>query len=338
MRMRWPVLVAATLAAGTARAIQVEIVAVMWQQDLSAKSTVEDFFACLVESSTFGTTWAKWFGLDQVSWRGVYVLSDPCPTSAHLGGNLPTILSAAFDTGNLPKPSTGGTSYLLYLPKGVQGYDPSEIPACMGTYCGVHGPQNYNGTRYDAALVPIDCPDCGSAQVTLTGEHEAAEAIARMGTAQYEVGDFCERKKTMLACCGKMYPIQQLASPYRIDDCHTIDATGNMCWCAPDGATCFADGDCCGGHCNVAARSCGAPPDLEPAPMDLATPPMDMAVATSDAAAPGGGDNGGGGNGCEIAAHADGGAWLLALTLLYALARRFRADSSAGRRSSSRST
>src|SRR5262249_22677614 len=150
----------------------------------------------------------------KVTFRGVYVLTDPCPKSAYLDGNLHTILNSAFDAGTLPKPSAGGTSYLLYLPKGVQGYDGSNIPACQHTYCGVHGTTSYKGTSSDAALVPINCSDCGSVQVTLIGEHEAAEAIANFGTAQYEVGDDCEgaSHETMLACCGTHYPIQQLAS------------------------------------------------------------------------------------------------------------------------------
>jgi hypothetical protein len=285
--MRTPLLVATLLVAGNARATHVEIVAVMWQQDLSAKSTVENFFACLVESSTFGTTWAQQFGLDLVTWKGVSVLTDACPSSAHLAGNLESLLTSAFDTGKLPKPSAGGTSYLLYLPKGVQGYDDSEIPACQGTYCGVHGSKSYNGTTYDAALVPIDCADCPGVQVTLIGEHEAAEAIANMGTAQYEVGDSCEgpSNETMLACCGTMYPIQQLSSAQSMNDCQTIDATGNMCWMPPPDLATPPD-------------LASAPPDLASAPPDLAAASHDLGVsAQPDAAAATGGDNGGVGSG-----------------------------------------
>jgi MYXO-CTERM domain-containing protein len=270
------VVLALALLAGQARAAQVEIVAVMWQQDVSVQSKVDDFFKCLTTSSTFGSTWAQQFGLSKVSFKGVYVLPSACPAKAYLNGNLVTVLTDAFDQGLLPTPSAGGTSYLLYLPKGVQGYDAYSIPACQGTYCGVHQMEDYNGTTYDAALVPIDCPDCGSVQATLIGQHEAAEAIANMGTAQYEVGDACEgpSNETMLDCCGTQYPIQQLSSSKYMSDCQTITATGNMCWCAPLGGACAADADCCmaGNVCDSSSKKCTmpSPPDMATAPPDLA--------------------------------------------------------------------
>jgi uncharacterized membrane protein YgcG len=217
--------------ARAAKATEVEIVVVMWQQDLSVKTEVEQFFGCLVNSSSFGTTWAQEFGLTRVSFRGVYVLNSTAPSTISLGGSANQVLEAAFAAGTVPSPSAGGTSYLLYSPSGTRNFDDGGVPACEGTYCGVHNGFRYNGTYYDAALVPIDCPDCGSVQATLIGEHEAAEAIANMGTAQYEVGDSCEgpSHETQLACCGTMYPIQQLSSNQGQSDCQTIRATGSMC-------------------------------------------------------------------------------------------------------------
>jgi hypothetical protein len=252
VRVFLPALVASATVLGVERAeaaTPVEIVAVMWQQDVAPKDEVNQFFGCLAASSTFGTTWASQFGLSTVTYRGVYVLSDPLPQTVNLGGNVDQLLAAAFDSGKLPAPSPGGTSYLLYLPDGVQGYDWSNVPACQGTYCGVHGTANYKGTTYDEALVPIHCADCGSVQVTLIGEHEAAEAIANFGTATFEVGDGCQgpSHETMLACCGTQYPIQQLASNQSQSDCQTIDAIGNQCGCAASQKTCAQATDCCAG-------------------------------------------------------------------------------------------
>jgi hypothetical protein len=257
MSLRVAALAAVLLSARVAGATDVEIVAVLWAQDTSPKSEVDDFFRCLTESSTFGSTWAQEFGLSKVTFRGVYTLSDPCPSPAYQAGNLLTTLTGAFDKGTLPKPSAGGTSYLLYLPSGVQGYDQTNLPACQNTYCGVHGVFDYQGTSFDIALVPIQCADCPGVQVTLIGEHEAAEAIANMGTAQYEVGDSCEgpSNETMLSCCGKQYPIQQLSSSQSQGDCQTISATGGMCWCAPVQTACTQSSACCPGmSCAAVAK------------------------------------------------------------------------------------
>src|SRR5215831_11339093 len=240
---------AALFSVRPARATQVEIVVVMWQQDLSVRTEVEQFFGCLVNSSSFGGAWAQQFGLTQVRFRGVYVLNDQAPSTVTLTRNGRQLVEAAFQAGTLPAPVAGGTSYLLYLPSGVQGVDGSGIPACEGTYCGVHeGFSTQNGI-YDVALVPIDCPDCGSVQATLLGEHEAAEAIANLGTASYEVGDSCEgpRHETQLECCGTMYPIQQLSSAQGESDCQTITATGNMCGCGMLHSACTQAMDCCSG-------------------------------------------------------------------------------------------
>jgi len=240
---------AALFSVRPARATQVEIVVVMWQQDLSVRTEVEQFFGCLVNSSSFGGAWAQQFGLTQVRFRGVYVLGGQAPSTVNLSGNARSMVEAAFQAGTLPSPVPGGTSYLLYLPDGVQGVDGSGIPACQGTYCGVHNGFNFSGGYYDIALVPINCPDCGSVQATLIGEHEAAEAIANMGTAQYEVGDSCEgpSHETQLECCGTMYPIQQLSSAQGESDCQTITATGNMCGCGMLHTTCTQAMDCCSG-------------------------------------------------------------------------------------------
>src|SRR5215831_18565486 len=104
---------AALFSVRPARATQVEIAVVMWQQDLSVRAEVEQFFGCLVNSSSFGSSWAQQFGLTQVRFRGVYVLSDQAPSTVNLGGNARTIVEAAFAAGTLPMPAAGGTSYLL---------------------------------------------------------------------------------------------------------------------------------------------------------------------------------------------------------------------------------
>ncbi|HEY8091249.1 MAG TPA: hypothetical protein VIF09_25475 [Polyangiaceae bacterium] len=262
---------AALCASRTASAKDVEIVAVMWQQDLSAKATVEQFFGCLTTSSSFGTTWAQQFGLTSVTFKGVFVLPSACPQTLTLDTTANAVIEDAFGKGLLPAPSPGyKTSYLLYLPQGTTSYDPQGNQACaQSSFCGVHDVATYQGTQYDAALVPIDCPPCGTAQVTGIGEHEAAEAIANMGTSTYEVGDDCENQQnhTELACCGTQYPIQDLASSKSQYDCQRIVATGAMCGCAAAGNACTTAADCCSGlACN--AKVCGAPeaPDAGPDP------------------------------------------------------------------------
>jgi uncharacterized membrane protein YgcG len=318
---------AALFSVRPARATQVEIVVVMWQQDLSVRTEVEQFFGCLVNSSSFGGAWAQQFGLTQVRFRGVYVLGGQAPSTVNLSGNARSMVEAAFQAGTLPSPVPGGTSYLLYLPDGVQGVDGSGIPACQGTYCGVHNGFNFQGGYYDIALVPINCPDCGSVQATLIGEHEAAEAIANMGTAQYEVGDSCEgpRHETQLECCGTMYPIQQLSSAQGETDCQTITATGTMCGCGmlhtmctqamdcctglscapapeggmkcctPLGAACSMSADCCSGQCN--AGMCVSPPTPDGGAGSGGTGASDGGGAGGSGGAAGAGGSGGSGAG-----------------------------------------
>ena len=237
-----------------ASATEVEIVAVMWQQDVSVRDQVQQFFGCLVNSSTFGTTWAAEYGLTRVRFRGVYVLNQMAPSSIRLGGNANQIVEAAIMAGTLPQPVPGGTSYLLYTPPGTRAFDDGGEPACEGTYCGVHNGFNFSGNYIDIALVPIDCPDCGDVQVTLIGEHEAAEAIANMGTSQFEVGDSCEggSNETQLACCGTSYPIQRLSNSRNEFNCEAITATGSMCGCSMAHMMCSAASDCCSG------LTCGA--------------------------------------------------------------------------------
>jgi hypothetical protein len=227
---------ATLFASRLARAKDVEIVAVMWQQDLSAKATVEQFFGCLTTSSSFTPTWAPQFGLTSVTFKGVYVVPTACPTTVAFETDVPTLMSAAFASGAVPAPSAGyKTSYILYLPSGTTASAMSMSMCGYGEPCGYHSTVTYQGDEYDAALVPIDCNSCGSAQVTGIGEHEAAEAIADMGTATYEVGDGCENQQNheQLACCGTEYPIQQLAGPGGMSDCQSIVATGSMCGAPP---------------------------------------------------------------------------------------------------------
>ena len=311
------------LGARAAKATEVEIVVVMWQQDLSVKTEVEQFFGCLVSSSTFGTTWAQEFGLTRVTFRGVYVLNSTAPQTISLGGSANQVLEAAFAAGTVPSPSAGGTSYLLYSPSGTRNFDDSGVPACEGTYCGVHNGFRYNGTYYDAALVPIDCPDCGSVQATLIGQHEAAEAIANMGTAQYEVGDSCEgpRHETQLECCGTMYPIQQLSSNQGESDCQTINATGSMCG-TPDA-----------GMPDAGVPDAAMNPDAPAGTGGSGGSAGSGGGAGSGAGGSGGGPSGSGGSagngatgdtsgGCSVGGGASGG-WVL-LVVIAAFARRRR--------------
>jgi hypothetical protein len=239
------------LAATEASAQPSQMYIVFWQQDLALKPQIEQLFGCLATSSTFGTTWAAQFGVAPVTFAGAYVLQQAPPTDLTLGGNLDQLMANAFAQNLVPPPAPGSiTSYVAFNPTGTNGYGPDGSELCHGTgYCGVHSTTVYNGISYDLAIVPLDCPDCGGGidNATITGEHEAAEGLADLGTAGYEVGDGCETTQTQLACCGNSFAIQPLAGAGGPNDCQTINATGSSCACGSVHSACTTPTDCCQG-------------------------------------------------------------------------------------------
>lgn len=132
--------------------------------------------------------------------------------------------------------------YLFYYPPGVTGGDNQGAVLCSAQGpCAEHGTTQVQGHVFDYALVPISCSKCASgiAVDTIGGEHEAAEGLADLAGAQFEVGDGCEDPSQVisLACCGQTFSIQPLAGPTSQYDCQKITATssaGSVCGGTPD--------------------------------------------------------------------------------------------------------
>lgn len=222
-----------TFAAGGALAAPGRIHAVFWPDDTSTRAQVDAFFECLTASSTYGSTWAAQYGLGPVTYAGSYVLPTDAPSSVTLGGNLDSIIETAFEQGTLPAPETGtDEEYLFYFPSSSTGGDSSGGRLCtQGGMCAEHGSRQLAGYTFDYALVPISCNMCapGLEVDTIGGEHEAAEGLADLAGASYEVGDGCENpgERTTIACCGTTYTIQPLAGSGGEYDCQTIASSGS---------------------------------------------------------------------------------------------------------------
>jgi hypothetical protein len=229
---------------------------VYFQQDTTLRGTLDTFFGCLAGSSTFGTTWAQQFSISPVTYSGSIVLQSAAPPSLVLGASLDQLMANAFQQGLVPPPKPGfANEYLVYAPPGTIISDTTGVTLCMGSgACGEHNPNaQYGNMQYDLAVVPLDCPDCGSGldTMTLIGEHEVGEGLADLGTSPYEVGDNCEppggAPPTMLSCCGQTYTIQQLAGPNGPTDCQTINAIGSSCPCKGAQSACQSAAECCSG-------------------------------------------------------------------------------------------
>jgi MYXO-CTERM domain-containing protein len=232
-----PVLLAARVALGA----PAQIHTVFWQQDTSVRASVDAFFTCLTESSTFATTWIQEFGINSVTYEGSYVLTSAAPAQVTLGGNLDQLMNAAFASGALPAPQAGvEEEYLVYWPPTITAGDDMGATLCSATGpCAEHHPfAQYNGITYDLALVPISCNMCamGLAAPTIGGEHEAAEGISDLAGNQYEVGDDCEMDLGTLTCCGQSYAIQELAGNTGPTACQPISVTGSGCVMPPEDA------------------------------------------------------------------------------------------------------
>jgi hypothetical protein len=245
--------VAVTLA-HPATAMPSEVHTVYWQQDTSTRAPLDDMFSCLAKSSSFGTTWASQFGVSPVEYVGSSVLSGPAPAQVTLDGNLTQILTDAFDMGLIPAPvPNAANEYVVMVPQGSVANDTMGTTMCDGSgVCAEHDSTTYKGLAIDIAIVPTQCPECGAGldAASVSAEHEAAEGISDLGTAQYEVGDGCEDPQinmTTLECCGKQYTLQQLAGSGGENDCQTINATGTKCFCADLKAECKTAMDCCSG-------------------------------------------------------------------------------------------
>jgi MYXO-CTERM domain-containing protein len=262
--------VLAVTAARPAQAMPSEVHTVYWKQDTSTQTALDDMFSCLAKSSSFGTTWATQFGVSPVEYVGSSVLTGPAPGEVMLDGNLTTILTDAFDKGLVPAPVPGAANeYVVMVPQGSIADDTMGTTMCDGSgVCAEHDTATYKGIAIDIAIVPTQCPSCGQGldAATVSAEHEAAEGIADLGTAQYEVGDGCEDPQvnmTTLECCGKQYTLQQLAGSGGQNDCQTMDATGSKCFCADLKAECKTDKDCCSGaSCKSSASADGGAASL----------------------------------------------------------------------------
>jgi MYXO-CTERM domain-containing protein len=230
-----------------------EVYSIWYASDTTDQVSVETFHGCLMTSSTF-PTWGQLWNVGPITMHPAIVLSTTAPNPLQVGTSLETAINAAIAASLVPAPTANNnTIYVVHGPTGVTNDASDGTHLCYNNKsCGEHGPGQYAGKYYQAALVPIDCPLCGGTLKTATwiGMHEIAEAAADEGTATFEVGDQCEASKnlTPLQCCGQSYTIQQLDTPSGPGACQTISATGSMCTCGVVQSACSADaGACCSG-------------------------------------------------------------------------------------------
>jgi hypothetical protein len=282
--------VIAVSAASTALASPAEIHTIFWQQDTSTRTTVDALFECLTQGSTFGTTWGQQFGLGPITYAGSSVLPTPAPSQVTLGGNLDQIIGDAFTQGLVPAPKPGvHEEYLFYYPPGVTGGDNLGAVLCSAQGpCAEHGTTQVQGHVFDYALVPISCSKCASglAVDTIGGEHEAAEGLADLAGAQFEVGDGCEDPSQVisLTCCGQTFAIQPLAGAAGKYDCQAITATSSA-------------GSVCSGTPDAGGASSSGGDSGSPAGTDAAAPPGADAGAGSSGGSSSSGSSSGGSSG-----------------------------------------